>query len=163
MIDLYFKRPILWDYVLAVIVGIILVVVCNRQLISIPSDEHLYSIVSDLSTISLTLAGFILTLLTVLISAKSTSKTKEKLSNDDTLYEMFFSTDLYFQTVKHLKNAIISLTIIAVFGFILKLSSTVENYEILFIYNSLGLVVIFLTVWRCLLILTKIIKIQQES
>jgi hypothetical protein len=164
MIDKYFIRPVLWDYFFAIFISIIVTVLCKRSILTIPSEEHLYSIVSDLCTIALTMTGFILTLLTVLISFKSTLKIKQQDNlESNNLYELFFSTNLYFETVRHLKNAIKSLTVIAVVGYIFKLSLNCENYPVLYIYNVFGIVIIFLTLWRCLIILSKIIKLQQEN
>ncbi|WP_418650140.1 hypothetical protein [Tenacibaculum aestuariivivum] len=117
---------------------------------------------SDLSNIGLTCTGFILTLLTVLITFKSSSKvSKENYSNENSLFEMFFASDLYFMTVKILKNCIKSLIFISVFGYSLKLGLKQEYLKFTFFYNVLGLTVLALTLWRCLMILTKILKMQE--
>lgn len=164
MIDRYFKRPVFWDYFLAISMSGIIMLLLKRNVFHIPKEEIILSIASDLSTVSLTLSGFILTLLTVLISFKSTAKSRKDIKlESDTLYEIFYSTDLYFETVRHLKNAIISLTFIAIIGFGLKLTLESRFYIFLFIFNLLSLVVIFFTLWRCLLILSKIIKIQKDN
>jgi hypothetical protein len=161
MLDIYFRRPIFWDYLIAILLTSLVTLLSYKKKIDIPSGEHLYSIVSDLTTISLTMAGFILTLLTVLISFKSTSRSKKDFSEKDSLFEIFFSTNLYYETIMHLKNAIISLSVISVIGYIFKLSITSKYYHVLFSYNMLGIIIIFFTVWRSLLILSKIIKIQK--
>jgi len=164
MIDAYFKSPIFWDYFFAALLSSGAIILWNNHLIISPKEEYLYSFVSDLATIALTMAGFILTLLTVLISFKSTSKQKrDSISESDTVFELFFSTQLYFETVIHLKNAIKSLTLMAVVGYCIKLTLNLKNYPVLFIYNIFGIIIVFFTVWRCLLILSKIIKIQQEN
>lgn len=163
MIDKYFKRPVLFDYFIGIFISGTIVFLVSKTGFKIPKDEIIISIVSDLSTVALTLSGFILTLLTVLISFKSTAKSKKDINfESDTLYEIFYSTDLYFETVKHLKNAIISLTFTAIVGYSLKLTLDSKYYIVLFTFNLFSLIVIFLTLWRCLLILSKIIKIQKE-
>ncbi len=163
MIDKYFKRPVFWDYFIGISISGIIIFLVKKTGFQIPKDETIISIVSDLSTVALTLSGFILTLLTVLISFKSTAKSKKDVNfESDTLYEIFYSTDLYFETVRHLKNAIISLTFTAVIGYTLKLTLDSKCYIVLFAFNLFSLIVIFLTLWRCLLILSKIIKIQKE-
>lgn len=164
MMDSYFKRPLLWDYLCGVLIASSLIFLYKRGILSLPKEEYLYGVVSDIATISLTLAGFILTLLTVLISYKSTAKKiVGSAAANDAVYDIFFSTSLYFQTVIHLKNAIKSLTILALSGYILKLFVSNHNAFILFAYNSLAVIVICFTLWRCLLILSKIIKLQKED
>ena len=164
MIDKYFKRPIFWDFLIAFSISFIIRLLLKRITFHVPKDDIILSTVSDLSTVSLTLSGFILTLLTVLISFKSSAKAKNDINIDtDTLYEIFFSTGLYFETVKHLKNAIISLTSIAVTGYTLKLTLITSHYFSLFVYNLFSLIIISFTLCRCLLILSKIIKIQKDN
>lgn len=164
MIDKYFIRPVFWDYFLGISISGIIIFLLRKFEFQVPKEETILSTVSDLSTVALTLSGFILTLLTVLISFKSTAKSKKDLNiESDTVYEIFYSTDLYFETVRHLKNAIISLTLISILGYSLKLTLGPQFYIILFTFNLVSLIVIFLTLWRCLLILSKIIKIQKEN
>lgn len=161
MIDRYFKAPIFWDYSLAIISSGIAFFLHWKNLIHLPKEEYIFSISSDLSNISLTISGFILTLLTVLITFKSTtSVSKRSNPEDNSLFELFFASDLYFQTVGHLKNCIKSLIFIAVIGYVLKLS-LLSRY--LYFYNIVGVIIITLTLWRSLLILTRIIKIQESN
>lgn len=162
MIDKYFKRPIFWGYFLATLISVSITFIVRIEQLKIAKEESLYSIVSDLSTVSLTLAGFILTLLTVLISFKSPAKSKGDINlGTDNLYIIFFSTELYFETVKHLKNAVISLTLIAISGYVLKLMLNPKDYSFLFTSNVFSVVIIFQSLGRCLIILSKIIKIQE--
>ena len=164
MIDKYFKMPIFWDYFLGILISGTIIFLVRKAGFQIPKDETVLSIVSDLSTVALTLSGFILTLLTVLISFKSTAKSKKDIDfGSDTLYEIFFATDLYFETVRHLKNAIISLTFTAILGYSLKLTLNSKYYIVIFAFNLFSLIIIFLTLLRCLLILSKIIKMQKEN
>lgn len=164
MIDRYFRRPLLWDYFFAITLSVIVIILYNKTYITLPKEEYIISIASDLSNISLTLAGFILTLLTVLITFKSGSKvTKESSNEHDSLFELFFATDLYFQTVKHLKNCIKSLITITVLGYSLKLGLNQNYYFYIYFFNVFGLVIIVLTLSRSLLILTKIINMQKTE
>lgn len=164
MLDRYFKKPIFWDYLLSSIVLAVVIFLHKKVIIHFPKDDYVMSIASDLSTISLTLAGFILTLLTVLITFKSTTKIDENEPHEkNTLFELFFGSALYFETVKHLKNCIKSLVFIAVFGFTIKLFANAESCKYIFFYNVFGLVIIVLTLLRSLLILGKIIEIQKVN
>jgi hypothetical protein len=163
-LDIYFRRPVLWDYISALVICFVGGILFDKGYLVIPKEDYVMSMASDLSNISLTLAGFILTLLTVLITFKSgTSKRPEQdnlESDNTTVFELFFSSDLYFQTVKHFKNCIKSLIIITVIGYSLKLGINQGHYSYNFFFNLFGLVIVILTLWRSLLILSKIIKMQ---
>ena len=163
MIDKYFRRPIFWDYLLSAIVIITALCLKNHGLIKLPKEEYVYSIISDLSTVSLTMVGFILTLVTVLVSFKSSSKIEQPCNSEkNSVFNIFFSSILYFDTVRHLKNGIKSLTLIALTGYTLKLTVDHLKYELLFLYCFGAIVVIIMTIGRSLLILSQIIKIQQS-
>lgn len=163
MIDAYFRRPLLYDYSLAGMICLILYVLYLRNWIELPKDDYAISMTTDLSTIELTIAGFILTLLTVLITFKTGSKIANASSNENVpLFDLFFATKLYFQTIDLLKNCIKSLIFVAVIGFALKLLLNHSLLRYLFFSNILGLVIIVTTLWRSLLILTKIVNLQKE-
>lgn len=162
MIDKYFRRPLFWDYLLTTIIVGIVVLLKFKGFIKPPKEEYVFSIISDLSTVSLTMVGFILTLVTVLISFKSSIKIPKISSTEKaSLFDVFFSSDLYFQTIRHLKNGIKSLTIIALIGYFLKLTIGQINYQYLFFFCFVGMTIILMTIGRSLLILSSIIKIQK--
>lgn len=162
ILDKYFKQPIFWDYLVSTILTIIFVVITNYNIINFPKIDRSISITSDLSNVGLTSAGFILTLLTVLITFKSNVKiSKENYTENDSIFELFFASDLYSLTVKILKNCIKSLIFISVFGYILKIGLPQDKLKLTFFYNIFGLSIIAMTLWRCLLILTKILKMQE--
>ena len=129
---------------------------------NLPKDERSLSMTSDLANVGLTSAGFILTLLTVLITFKSGSQiNKSNYSEDNSLFDLFFASNLYFTTVRILKNCIKSLILISVIGYALKLGLQKEFLKYIFFYNVFGLIIIGLTLYRCLLVLTKILKMQK--
>jgi hypothetical protein len=162
IIDKYFKQPVLFDYLISLVIIIILFIAYIQNIINLPESERSLSMTSDLANVGLTSAGFILTLFTVLITFKSSSKVnKNNYSEDDTLFYLFFSSDLYFMTVQILKNCIKSLIFISVIGFSLKLGIPKEFLKFVFFYNVFGLIIIALTLYRCLLILTKVLKMQE--
>jgi len=163
MIDKYFDRPVLYDYCAAAITcGIVFFFFKNY--ISFPANNISISMSSEISTIALTLAGFVLTLLTVLITFRTGAKIPNKHNQEDLpLFDLFFATPLYFKTIDLLKNAIKSLLFIAVLGFVLKLILRDNNIHYLFFANVSGVVVILTTFSRCLLILTKIVDLQKDK
>lgn len=164
MLDLYFKKPIFWDYFLCMIFCATSIYLVKKNIIILPSKEETISITSDITNISLTLAGFILTILTVLITFKSSSKQEKiDIENDETVFNLFFASGYYFVTVKHIKNCLNSLIFISVIGFIIKLFLPVDYKQQGFYFNIIGLVIIILTISRCVLILSKILDLQENQ
>lgn len=162
ILDKYFKQPLFWDYLISLSITVIFIALYKYNSINLPKIDRSISITSDLSNVGLTSAGFILTLLTVLITFKSGTKiTKENYTDNNTIFELFFASNLYFQTIKILKNCIKSLIFISVFGYCLKIGLTQNKLQFTFFYNIFGLTIITLTLWRCLLILAKILKMQE--
>lgn len=162
ILDKYFRRPVLYDYLISIIVGALLYLLFYKGLFNLPNDDRSLSMTTDLANVGLTSAGFILTLLTVLITFKSSSSiSKNEYSEDDSLFNLFFASDLYFITVRILKNAIKSLILFSVLGFALKLGIPKECLKYVFFYNVFGLIIIALTLYRCLLVLTKVLKMQK--
>ena len=74
ILDKYFKNPIFWDYLIAFLIVSIIFYLNYLNFFCLPKSERSLSMTSDLSNIGLTCTGFILTLLTVLITFKSSSK-----------------------------------------------------------------------------------------
>lgn len=164
MLDRYFSRPLFWDYLIGLIGALLGYVFISRGYILPPKLDHLISTSSDLLTISLTFAGFVLTLLTILITFKgSAPKVDNNNLQDQPLFNIFFGTDYYFETVKHLKNAIKSLLFLSVGGYFIKLILTTKEPNILFLFCILGVVVIAFTLMRCVWILNQIIELQKRS
>jgi hypothetical protein len=164
MIDSYFKRPLLYDYLFAGFICAGLYVLYCLDRIDLPKAENTFSTATDLSTIGLTLAGFVLTLLTVLITFKTGAKIPNGNSYEGIpLFDLFFSTKLYFQTTDLLRGCIKSLVFVAVLGFSLKIFLSDCYVKYIFFSNILGLIIIVMTLWRSLLILTKIINLQKEQ
>ncbi len=164
-LDFYFLRPVLTDYLLmGLVCSAIYYLVCTGILI-IPDPKYVLPIRSDLTMVSLTSAGFILTLLTVFITFKSGVKRYSK--NDEgeiiNLFDAFFSTNLYFETVRHFKNCIKSLVLLAILGYGLKIGFQESRYEVIYFYNILALGIIILTLWRSMLILSKILHLQKDE
>ncbi|WEA01834.1 hypothetical protein [Mucilaginibacter sp. SJ] len=163
MIEIYFKRPLLFDYLFASIACGLFYYCYHIKLVNLPESGNALSTTTDLSTIALTLAGFVLTLLTVLVTFKTSAKVPDRNNNDDvTVFDLFFSTKLYYKTTDLLKNGIKSLTFIAVVGFSLKIFLNEAATRYITFWNIIGLVIIVTTLWRNLLILSKIIGLQKE-
>lgn len=163
ILDKYFNNPVLIDTIIAAIITFCILISVQQDILNIPKAERSISMISDLSNIGFTSAGFILTLLTVLITFKSGSSiTKNNYNDKNSIFELFFASNLYFVTVKILKNAIKSLIVISVLGYALKIGLSKELLKYTFYFNVIGLTIISLTLYRCLLILSQIMKMQEQ-
>lgn len=163
ILDRYFNNPVQIDVIISVIITVVIYFLIHQNFISVPKTERSISMISDLCNIGFTSAGFILTLLTVLITFKSGSSiTKNNYDEKNSVFQLFFASDLYFLTVKILKNAIKSLIIISVFGYALKIGLSKEFLKYTFYFNIIGLTIITMTLYRCLLILSQIMKMQEN-
>ncbi|MDB5135128.1 MAG: hypothetical protein JWP37_1731 [Mucilaginibacter sp.] len=162
MLDWYFKKALIIDYTLSILISSVVYCCYIHYKFSLPKVGVLLSITGDLSTISLTFAGFILTLLTILV----TFKTGAQIPTDENqhlvpLFDIFFSTPLYFKTITLLKNAIKSLIVIAMIGYVSKLILRDQNLFFLFFYDIIAVCIITLTLWRNLTILGLILSLQK--
>lgn len=164
MLDQYFRRPLLWDYLIVAAICTGFFFLIHKGYFSYPPNDAILALASDVNNVSLTSAGFILTLLTILITFKSGSKiSSESYSARNTTFELFFASKLYFETVKHLKNCVKSLVFVSALGFALRIGLEETLRKAIFFYNISCLIIIILSLWRCLLILSRIIKMQERS
>jgi hypothetical protein len=162
MLDRYFKYPIITDATLGLTLNLVLWYLFKGGKITLPEKSINISISTDVSTIALTLAGFVLTLLTVLITFKSAAKIPNEYNAFDTsVFDRFFSSSYYGRTIELLKGSIVMLICVSVLGFVLKLTLRDNCINYIFFSNCFGLLIIVTTLWRCLVILTNIVKLQQ--
>ena len=68
MIEAYFKRPMLYDYSVSAIIIAIIAVLNYRDYLELPNSEKSSDFASDIGAIGLTISGFILTIITILIT-----------------------------------------------------------------------------------------------
>ena len=158
ILDYYFRRPVFWDYLISIVVSGSLLYCFTQLNIIIPKGSDSYSSTGDISNIAFTMAGFILTILTVLITFKDS--TGENINN---AFARFFNSGYYHQTVEYLKNCIKSIIIVAIVGFFLKIFIPEDYRNYLFFFNVFALLVTFLSIWRCILILSKILVLQNPT
>jgi len=159
----YFKAPIFWDYTSLIVINIVLYVLVYHDLLEVPEDKYNLSMTSDISNIGFTSAGFVLTFLTLLITFKSSSTTSKQSDNQsDTLFNLFLATGLYDKTIIHLKNAVKSLIFMAIIGYLFKILLNPSYQYLTYYFNVCGIFLVSITLWRCLIILTKILNMQKE-
>ncbi|MFZ6050756.1 hypothetical protein [Halocola ammonii] len=164
MIDKYFKHPVWWDLCVSFVVLAVLMLCLKIDFIALPEKSRVLSVSGDIPPISFTAAGFIITLLAILITFKiNTTASKKNYSESNSVFELFFVSDLYIETVKQFKKCIKSLIVVALSGYLLKLINSWKEVEVLFFYSVAGVIIISLTLWRCLLILNKILNLQGQE
>lgn len=162
ILDFYFRKPVFWDYFIATATMSLLCYAFLKEKLILPNSEDSYMLTGDLTNIAVTMAGFILTILTVLITFKDNSKITDT-NKERTIFNKFFITGYYAETLKHLKNCLKSIVVVAAIGFFIRLFLSAQYKDYFFFYNAFGLIITILTVWRCMLILTRILLLQNES
>ena len=164
MIDLYFKRPILVDYIISVIIISGIVTLDYFDIFNLPSSEKSSDFASDIGAIGLTVSGFILTLITILISFKSGQIiAEEKLTNSSSPFKIFLASPLYGRSIDILKYGVLSLVLVSFLIYILKLSLDDKYLVYIFHVNILGLIIILMTFLRCFFVLGIIMKMQNPN
>ncbi len=162
MIDKYFKKPIFWDYCFSTIVILVVLFLQHKNIIAMAKRRiFILHHFRPLHSFSHNGRVYIDFGNCVNLFKSSGKVNKDNVKETDSVFDIFFASRLYFETIKHLKNGIKSLTFIALLGYTLKLTVSHVNYEYLFLFCFMGLSIILMTVGRSLLILSSIIKIQQ--
>jgi hypothetical protein len=160
--DLYYNRPILYDYIIASIILLTLFLLVKYNFFQLPCSSKSSDFASDLGAIGLTVSGFILTLITILLTLKSGQLlTEEKLTNNSSPFKIFLSSKLYNRSVNILKHGVLSLVLISILLYILKLTLPSDFLLYIFYINILGLVIILATFLRCFYVIDLILKMQQ--
>jgi hypothetical protein len=163
LLDFYFRRPVLIDYIFTISVSIGLFYVFKKGILELPLESKVLGLASDIGTIGLTVSGFVLTLLTILITLKNGEDSENKpITKSSSAFQIYFASPLYFQSIKILKNAVISLVLISILNYFAKIVVSSSHIDILFFINVTGLIIICTTFLRSLLILTKIVKMQRK-
>jgi hypothetical protein len=164
MIDIYYKKPVLFDFIIsAIVIGFVVSLDCYN-LFKLPDSEKSSDFASDIGAIGLTISGFILTLITILISLKSGQVLLgEKLTNSSSPFKIFLASPLYVRSIDILKYGVFSLVLVSFAIFILKLALDVNHLKYIFYGNVLGLVIILMTFLRCFYVIGIIMQIQNHE
>lgn len=156
--DFYFKIPILCDFVLILILWVLSLYV-SCPLIKVLDKEALLNYLSNLVATSVTLAGFIIAALTILVTVKSSLKARGFEDAENAL-EYIFSTKHYECIIKVFIRSIIELVLILIALYVVWLVSEniQENnlYRIL-IFSTFGVLTSLL---RSLFVLFKVLSLE---
>lgn len=164
ILDWYYKRPILIDYAIAaLVIGLFFLIneYLNLEIIKANVNNDL-SI--DIGAIGLTVSGFILTLVTILITFKSGEILSDNsLDNDSNPFKIFLGSALYKKSINILKYGVLSLVTISIAIFILKLFSGNISSKYILSANIVGIIIISTTFIRCFYVLNIILKMQDYN
>jgi hypothetical protein len=161
-IETYYKNPIRYDYLLSIVVVLICYFLDKYNYIKIPDIKFSNNFASDIGAIGLTFSGFILTLITILISFKSSQITdSQPLDNNSNAFKIFLASGLYNSSIKILQRGVVSLIVISFLIFLTKLIVINQTYNYLFYFNIVGLIIVLSTFFRCYYVLGLILKMQK--
>lgn len=160
LIDRYFKTPLMWDCLFGFLITGLFYMSIHLCILKYPKLDLTLNILTDISNTSFTSTGFVLTILTVLITFKANSKKKDKIEEYESALDLFFQTPLYSKTTNHLKNCIKSLILIAIICYLAKMIIPVLYTGYLFYCAVFCLAMLSFTLIRCMLILNRVLKLQ---
>lgn len=159
LVDLYLQYALFIDFAIITIIWFLNSKFSFFDFVLKSKSEHL-SIIENIIGASISLAGFILASLTIIVSIRSNilSKPAENANNP---LELFFLTGTYNSIVKVFKIAIIELVFCFIISYTITISSAnLENY---FLFKS-GIGLIFLisvSTIRSLFVLFLLINVKK--
>ena len=161
ILDLYYRRPLIFDLVIITVIVALMYYIENKGYYSFSFDKTSQVIPS----IGITISGFIVTMLTILLTLKSNSiidnvgETENKFNNS---FKIFLASNLYSKSISILRNGVISLLIISFIT--LGVSVVLKDvYEIVGIYLNIICFVFTLLVFLRSFYVLNLIFMMQES
>jgi hypothetical protein len=172
--DYYIKRPLLWDILICTLI------ICTvhysieiKKIIQLNVDaESLKSNLSDIIATSISLAGFVLASLTIIVTFKENITQKQNsiaqnqtdgITNPNTNItgiELLFTSVHYGRIVGVFSWAAFILLSLFVIISMTKMFTKCLSINELFYASIIGITIIALTIFRSLLVLYAIIKLQ---
>jgi len=157
----YLRWPIISDAALSTVISLLLlnwIFECPRD-----SDKsNFLNVISSLISTCVSLAGFILAALTIIITFKSNLKAKGIAEADDAL-ELILSSKHYESIVTVFKGAIIEFILITVLLYFVSTTSSDITAYMLLLFTVNGIIITSLTILRSLVILFSILKLEKSN
>lgn len=161
ILDYYMDRPILWDGIIATgLTAAAGYLIWTGRLFA-PDLDSAGGLVSDMSNAGFTASGFILTVLTILVTFKGLSPVTPKVVSAS-VFELFFHTDLYHRSVTIIKNCVYAVLFVSGAGYLVRLICPNHILPMIAVF-VFATTVILLSLWRCTLVLSKILRLQREG
>lgn len=163
LLDYYFRNTLLYDILIGVVVCIIYslyTLYSKEEILALPTDEDIKDIASETITIILTITGFVLTFLTIIITFKENVKKEQRFDcNSPDIQNIFYNSKLYPETVKHIKNTVKSLILSCVVIYMTRLFRY-HNYELIYFSTLYGISILIVSIVKSLFIINKVIDFQ---
>lgn len=163
ILNIYIRRPLLWDIIVTGLLCYLIFFAINKLNIAISIDSELIkSIMSDLISTSISLAGFVLASLTIIVTFKDNLSHKNK-GVEETGIGMLFSSKHYGSIVGVFTWAVIIFLALFLLLSLGKLfvSKLPLSYSLYFCIIPISLTT--LTIFRTILVLYSIIKLQLKK
>lgn len=157
IMDFYLKSAIIIDFL--IVGSIISILAYIRPCLGIPllDKDMVDSLGSDLIATSVSLAGFVLASLTIIVTFKDSVSSKEKAS---TGIDLFFKSKHYLPTVKIFYKASLILLVTFLILCVTKVTKGTVPYLIREYIIIGSLILVTTTIFRSLYLLLQIIKLQ---
>ncbi len=164
ILNKYFDNPVKFDFAFAVILVLLFKKFVLNNVLELPSNDNVRDLASETVTILLTLSGFILTFLTVLVSLKlDATKLNGRNEESLSLIEKFCNSGLYFETTTIFKNSIKEIIFSAILIYLVRLFSTQLPANTMYLFTIGGIIILILTILRNLWILGRILDMQKPD
>ena len=160
-LDYYVNNALFIDCIIVIAVWFINSEICIFDFAT-PSKEDNISIISDIISASLSLAGFILAALTIIAAMRANIINKPAEAARNPL-ELFFSNGSYRKIMVVFRDSIIELTLVFIIAFITTFSKENLDKEFLFKIIIIFILLISLSTIRSLLVLFTIIGIRDSE
>lgn len=167
----YIKRPLLWDIFISLVVSIVFHFIKVKFSFSVLlTKEDFRSTLTDILSTSISLAGFILASLTIIVTFKENISHKIKSATPESLnteslsgIEILFESKHYSRIVRVFFWAAFIYLLIFLSCSILKLSADKIPAHYYFYIVLSATILTSLTIFRSLLILYRVIKLQLKK
>lgn len=167
--DSYYAKPLRFDFVIIVLFCLLYKLLTSKYQFTLLNDaEFVKSFTTDLLNTTISLAGFVLASLTIIVTFKDNTSAKKTSSSESEStpasgLELLFSSKHYSTIVKTFSTAVFLLlagfVVLSLFKFLFKkLPAYFGDYLLI-----ISVLIIALSVFRCVLLLYKIIKLQIKN
>lgn len=157
-LDKYYKYPIVIDFIVTVIIWIVATKI-HVIPFRLTEEDKLIDLLSSLIGTMISLSGFILAALTIIVTFKSSLRARG-IEDSTNALELLFSSHHYKAIVKVFKDAIIEFILVAIAGYVLWQCHANLETETLNLYIALVIFLISTTTLRSLFMLFKILNLE---
>ncbi len=160
-LDAYYNSPKITDFIICCIVGFWSDKYANK-IVSQIDTTILFNIYSYMISTSISLAGFLLAALTIIITIRSNLKAKQ-IHEVDNVLDLILATSNYLMVVSAFKNAIIEYISISITLFVVWALNSIITSEQHFSITITSILIISLVTIRSLYVLFSILSKDDKN